>query len=156
MPDALPSHVVTVDGFWMDSTPITNAQFEKFVAGTRYVTVAERPLNASDFPGVPADKLVPGSAVFRATADPVPLDNPLRWWHYTAGASWQRPEGPGSTTKGREDHPGRQACAKRSGIRVCRTRRSRSKSLLVGQRAQTWEQARVEHLAGDVSGARSG
>jgi sulfatase modifying factor 1 len=105
MPDALPAHLVTVDGFWMDATPVTNAQFERFVAATQYVTVAERPLNPADFPGVPTDKLVPGSAVFRATTEPVPLDNPLRWWQYTPGASWKHPDGHRSSTKGRENHP---------------------------------------------------
>ncbi|HEY7498324.1 MAG TPA: formylglycine-generating enzyme family protein [Vicinamibacterales bacterium] len=105
MPDALPAHLVKVDGFWMDATPVTNAEFERFVAETGYVTIAERPLNKADFPGVPADKLVPGSAVFRPTKEPVPLDNPLRWWEYTPGASWKHPDGPRSSTKGRDDHP---------------------------------------------------
>jgi sulfatase modifying factor 1 len=105
MPDALPVHLVTVRGFWMDRTPVTNAAFAKFVAETRYVTVAERPLTAADVPGVPAEKLVPGSAVFRPTKTPVPLDNPLQWWEYKPGANWKHPDGPGSSTKGREDHP---------------------------------------------------
>src|SRR5262245_36171784 len=42
MPDALPVHLVSVDGIWMDRTPVTNAQFEKFVKATGYLTVAER------------------------------------------------------------------------------------------------------------------
>ena len=105
MPDALPAHVVEVDGFWMDRVPITNAAFETFVKATGYVTVAERPLNPKDFPGVPKDMLVPGSAVFTATSRPVPLDNPLRWWRYTPGANWKHPEGPGSDTRDRADHP---------------------------------------------------
>ena len=105
MPDALPAHVVSVNGFWMDRAPVTNAEFERFVKETRYVTVAERPLDPRDFPGVPADKLVPGSAVFRATASAVPLDNPLQWWRYTPGANWRRPEGSGSSVNARADHP---------------------------------------------------
>ena len=105
MPDALPLHAVKVGGFWMDRTPVTNAQFAKFVAETKYVTVAERPLNAADFPGVPSDKLVPGSAVFRATNDAVPLDNPLRWWQYTPGANWKRPQGQSSSIDRLGDHP---------------------------------------------------
>src|ERR1700754_2535483 len=44
MTDTLPSHVVSVDGFWMDRTPVTNKMFAAFVAATGYVTVAERPL----------------------------------------------------------------------------------------------------------------
>ena len=105
MPDALPVHVVAVDGFWMDATPVTNAEFGLFVEATGYVTVAERPLDPSDYPGVPREKLVSGSAVFRPTSTPVPLDNPLQWWRYTPGANWRHPEGPSSTIQKRLDHP---------------------------------------------------
>ncbi|RPI56541.1 MAG: formylglycine-generating enzyme family protein [Acidobacteria bacterium] len=105
MPDALPAHLVEVDGFWMDRAPVTNAEFQRFVAATGYVTVAERPLNAGDYPGVPKEMLVPGSAVFNPTAKPVPLDNHLQWWRYTPGASWKHPLGPGSGVRGKEDHP---------------------------------------------------
>ena len=105
MPDALPVHLVEVNGFWMDRAPVTNAEFERFVKATGYVTVAERPLKPGDFPGVPVDKLVPGSAVFVPTATPVALDNPLQWWRYTPGANWTHPEGPGSDLKKRSDHP---------------------------------------------------
>src|SRR4029453_13421744 len=45
MPKALPVPLVAVDGFWMDRTPVTNADFARFVEATKYVTVAERPLN---------------------------------------------------------------------------------------------------------------
>jgi formylglycine-generating enzyme required for sulfatase activity len=30
-PDEFPLHAVAVDGFWMDQTEVTNAQFKKFV-----------------------------------------------------------------------------------------------------------------------------
>src|SRR5215470_7437403 len=40
--DASPIHRVYVDGFWMDATELTNAEFEKFVEATGYVTIAER------------------------------------------------------------------------------------------------------------------
>lgn len=105
MPDALPVHLVEVDGFWMDRTPVTNAEFARFVKASGYVTVAERPLNANDYPGVPTDMLVPGSAVFAPTSSPVPLDNPLQWWRYTPGANWKHPEGPASDLRTRADHP---------------------------------------------------
>lgn len=105
MPDAMPVHRVAVDGFWMDRTPVTNAEFQKFVEATRYVTVAERPLDPRNYPGVPLDKLVPGSAVFKPTDQPVPLDNPLRWWQYMPGASWKHPEGPSSDVRARANHP---------------------------------------------------
>jgi formylglycine-generating enzyme len=105
MPDAEPLHLVRVDGFWMDETPVTNAQFAKFVRETRYVTVAERPLDPKQFPGVPASKLVPGSAVFVPPQRVASLDNPMQWWQYVGGASWRHPEGRGSNIAGREDHP---------------------------------------------------
>lgn len=105
MPDALPVHRVSVNGFWMDRTPVTNAEFERFVNATGYVTVAERQPDPKDFPGVPRDKVVPGSAVFQATSRTVSLDNLLQWWQYTAGASWRHPEGPGTGIQDRLDHP---------------------------------------------------
>jgi len=105
MPDAAPAHQVSVDAFWMDKTPITNAQFEKFVKATGYKTVAERKPDAKDFPGAPADKLVPGCAVFTPPSHEAPLDNAYAWWQYVPGANWKNPEGPGSSISGREDHP---------------------------------------------------
>ena len=60
MADARPIHRVYVDGFWMDKTDVTNAEFARFVKATRYVTVAERKPRAEDFPGVPAEKLLMG------------------------------------------------------------------------------------------------
>lgn len=105
MPDAAPAHPVTVDGFWMDTTPITNAQFEKFVKATGYKTIAESEPDPENFPGAPAENLVPGSAVFRPPSHEVSHDNPLAWWRYVPGASWKNPEGPDSSIKGREDHP---------------------------------------------------
>ena len=100
-----PVHLVAVDGFWMDRTPVTNAQFAAFVKATGYVTVAERTPDPKDYPGAPREALVAGSAVFVAPASVTSLDNPMVWWRYVPGASWKHPEGPGSTIKGREDHP---------------------------------------------------
>ena len=37
-----PEHEVEVDGFWMDETEVTNAQFAEFVEATGYVTIAEQ------------------------------------------------------------------------------------------------------------------
>src|SRR5205807_1778692 len=47
--DSQPVHRVYVDGFWMDATPVTNAQFEKFVRATGYVTIAERTPTEEEF-----------------------------------------------------------------------------------------------------------
>ena len=40
-PEEAPAHRVTVDGFWMDRTPVTNRDFRKFVNATGHVTFAE-------------------------------------------------------------------------------------------------------------------
>lgn len=108
--DARPLHAVELDGFWMDSAPVTNAQFARFVAATRYVTVAERKLDPRDFPGVPPDKLVPGALVFHSPPGPVPLDDVSQWWAYVPGANWRHPEGPGSDISRRANHPVVQVC----------------------------------------------
>lgn len=104
-PDARPVHEVEVSGFYMDEHEVTNAQFAEFVSATGYVTVAERPLDPADYPGVPESVLVPGSAVFVPPANEVPLDNPLGWWQYVAGASWRHPEGSASSIEGRDNEP---------------------------------------------------
>lgn len=105
MADARPVHRVYVDGFWMDRTDVTNEKFARFVRATGYVTVAERKPRAEDFPGVPAEKLVPGSIVFRAPSHPVSLNDASAWWQYVPGADWRHPEGPGSSIRGREKYP---------------------------------------------------
>ncbi len=105
MNDARPVHMVNLDGFWADRTEVTNAEFARFAEETGYKTVAERPLNPDDFPGAPAEMLVPGSIVFTPTDQPVPLNNHLVWWRYVPGASWRHPEGPDSGIKGNESHP---------------------------------------------------
>lgn len=104
-PDAAPVHRVSVRGFWMDATEVTNAQFAAFVRATGYVTVAERPPAAADFPGVAADRLVAGSIVFTPPPGAVPLDHPGRWWSYVRDANWRQPRGPGTALDGLADHP---------------------------------------------------
>src|SRR5579872_5961859 len=63
--DSLPLHNVELDGFWMDRTPVTNAQFARFVKATHYVTLAEHSM----------DGIVPGSFVFRPPAEVPNLKN---------------------------------------------------------------------------------
>jgi formylglycine-generating enzyme len=110
MTDAKPVHDVTVAGFWMDRTEVTNRLFSQFVAATGYVTVAERKPDPKDFPDAPPDKLVPGSIVFRPPAGRVSLDDPMVWWTYLPGADWRHPEGPGTTIEGKEDYPAVHLC----------------------------------------------
>jgi sulfatase modifying factor 1 len=110
LPDAQPLHLVYVDGFWMDRTEVTNAQFARFVNETHYVTIAERQPDPRDFPGVPPDQLKPFSPVFTPPAGPVDLHDPSQWWQPVAGADWRHPEGPHSSIDGRENHPVVHVC----------------------------------------------
>lgn len=103
--DAQPIHRVYVDPFWMDATEVTNEQFEKFVAATNYVTVAETKPSQKEFPTAPLENLVAGSTVFAPTPKPVSLGNYFAWWSYVPGADWRHPTGPGSDLKGREKYP---------------------------------------------------
>src|SRR5271166_5697908 len=103
--DALPIHRVYVDGFWMDATDVTNAEFEKFVKATGYVTIAERAPTKEEFPTAPPENLVAGSVVFTPTSGPVSLDDHYQWWSYVKGANWRRPEGQQSDIKGKENYP---------------------------------------------------
>ena len=100
-----PARMVSVGGFWIDRCQVTNAEFARFVAQTGYVTVAERPLDPPDFPGAPAENLVPGSLVFTRTTGPVDVRRLHRWWSWTPGACWRHPDGPHSGLDGREQHP---------------------------------------------------
>jgi formylglycine-generating enzyme required for sulfatase activity len=108
-----PAHRVRVDGFWMDETDITNAQFRAFVEATGYVTTAEKAPTVEDIlryarPGTPPpDKkdLVPGSLVFTPPDHPVDLRDVREWWKWTPGADWRHPQGPGSSIETLDDHP---------------------------------------------------
>lgn len=111
--DEAPIHRVRVDGFWMDATEITNTQYAAFVEATGYITVAERPVDWEEIrkqvpPGTPKppdEMLQPGSLVFTPPDHPVDLERFDLWWTWTTGASWQHPEGPGSSIADRMDHP---------------------------------------------------
>ena len=103
--DSRPVHRVYVDGFWMDKTDVTNAQFAKFIAATHYITEAERTPKAEDFPGAPSENLVAGAVVFSPPDQPVSLNDYLQWWSYVKGANWRHPNGPESDIKGKENYP---------------------------------------------------
>lgn len=104
-PEESPVHRVAVDGFWMDEQQVTNAEFRRFAQETGYVTLAERPPNPSDYPGIDPTLLVPGSLVFQRPSRRVSLNDYRLWWAYLPGACWKHPEGPTSTLNGRERHP---------------------------------------------------
>jgi sulfatase modifying factor 1 len=103
--DSRPIHRVYVDGFFMDKTDVTNAQFREFVQTTGYLTVAERIPRAEDFPGAPPENLVAGGVVFSPPGHAVPLDDHFQWWSYVKGANWRHPTGPKSTIIGKGNYP---------------------------------------------------
>lgn len=90
-PEERPAREVRVDALRLARTPTTVAQFAAFVASTGYVTRAESDLG--------------GSAVFTPPRHRVDLRDPRQWWSWIEGASWWRPEGPGSDVDDRADHP---------------------------------------------------
>ncbi len=103
--DSRPIHRVYVDGFFMDKTDVTNAEFEKFVKATGYVTVAERKPRAEDYPGAPPENLVAGSVVFAPPDHPVELNDYFQWWTYVPGANWRHPLGPKSNIASKGSYP---------------------------------------------------
>ncbi len=112
MPDEQPVHEVTLDGFWIDKTEVTNEQFKKFVKETGYVTTAEKKPDPKDFPNAPVENLVAGGLVFAMTDGPVPLNdnNWARWWRWVPGANWKHPHGPDSNIEGKDKFPVVQIC----------------------------------------------
>jgi formylglycine-generating enzyme required for sulfatase activity len=110
--DTRPVHRCYVDGFWMDATEVTNAQFRRFVEATGYVTMAERTPTPEQFPGVPKEKLVPFSLVFTPpeVCPPEGCSNCDQWWSVVPGANWRHPTGPESSIEGKDDHPVVQVC----------------------------------------------
>ena len=115
--DEVPVHEVTLDGFWMDQTEVTNQQFLEFTEATGYVTVAERQPRREDFIGqvedissIPEENLVAGSICYNPNFNRETLskDHPL-WpyqvWQYVAGANWRHPEGKNSSIERRMNYP---------------------------------------------------
>ena len=111
--DESPQHPVQVDGFWMDQTEVTNAEFAAFVEATGYVTTAEIAPDWEEIkkelpPGTPKphDSLLQAaSLIFQATKGPVDLNAYDSWWRWQPNTSWKHPKGPGSTLEGKENHP---------------------------------------------------
>lgn len=89
-PEEGPAYRTKVNGFEIDATEVTNAQFEAFVRATGHVTTAER---RGD------------SIVFVPPAANEPVASPDQWWRIVEGADWRHPEGPGSGIAKRANYP---------------------------------------------------
>jgi formylglycine-generating enzyme required for sulfatase activity len=104
-PEEAPAHRVRVAAFWIDRTPVTNREFRRFVEATGHVTFAEIPPDPKDYPGALPHMLKAGSLVFTPPKRPVDLRDWSQWWDFRFRANWRRPEGPGSSIRGLDDHP---------------------------------------------------
>ena len=111
--DEYPKHNVSIPSFYIDETQVTNAQFQKFVDATHYITTAETKPDWEEMkktlpPGTPepsAEMMVAASLVFKETKGPVDLNDYSQWWSWVPGADWKHPEGPGSSIQGKENYP---------------------------------------------------
>lgn len=90
-PEEGPARMVSVGDFNIDRTEVTNSQFAQFVKETGYVTDAE--------------KLQPGFGKAGAAVFMVPDETNPNWWRFIEGAHWRKPEGDGSSIKGRGNDP---------------------------------------------------
>ena len=113
LPREYPRHPVQVDGFYMDTHEVTNAEFRKFVSETGYTTIAERMVDWEELkkqlpPGTPRppdENLQPGSLVFTPRPGITDLSNFYQWWAWVNYADWLHPDGPESSIDGKDDHP---------------------------------------------------
>lgn len=104
-PEEAPIHYVRVDDFWIDTTPVTNAQFRRFVKSTGHVTTAERRPRPQNYPGISPKMLFAGSLVFSPRADITDLRDWRQWWIFLRAADWRHPYGTGSNIHRLDDHP---------------------------------------------------
>jgi formylglycine-generating enzyme required for sulfatase activity len=100
-----PAHRVSVDPFWVDEHPVTNAEFARFIDATGHTTFAELPPDLAQYPGALPDMLYAGSLVFVRPPGPVNLRDIGNWWSFMKGADWRHPYGPDSSLEGLQDHP---------------------------------------------------
>src|SRR5260370_14795546 len=81
-PEESPVHRVTVDGFWIDPTPVTNAQFRKFVEATSYVTLAEIAPDPKDYPGALPHMLKARGLALTPPNKVADLRDCSQWWRF--------------------------------------------------------------------------
>ena len=104
-PEEAPAHLVTMDGFWIDRTPVTNREFARFVIATGYKTAAEIAPSPEGHPGALPHELYAGSLVFDRPHSTYDLRDCSRWWTFLQGANWRHPYGPRSDINSLNDHP---------------------------------------------------
>ena len=103
-PEEAPAHRVSVSGFWIDRTPVTNRQFKAFVKATGHVTTAQVPPDPKDYPGTLPEMIYAASLVF-APPRVTNLKDWNQWWTFMKGADWRHPYGPKSNINVLDNHP---------------------------------------------------
>jgi len=103
-PEEAPARRVSVNGFWIDRTPVTNRQFKEFVSAAGHGTLAEIPPGLKNYPGALPDMLYTGSLVLTPPGRPIDLKNWGQWWNFTKGADWRHPYGPKSNVNAPDSH----------------------------------------------------
>jgi sulfatase modifying factor 1 len=103
--DERPVRSATVGAFRMDETPVTNAQFARFVAETGHVTFAEIAPDPADYPGMDPAQAKAGSIVFTPPEGPADLRGRASWWEWVEGADWRHPLGQSSDVERLDLHP---------------------------------------------------
>jgi len=104
-PEESPVRRVRVDPFLMDAAPVTNAAFAAFVDSTGYVSLAQKPPDPADYPGISPDFAFAGSTVFHGTRPFMDTRDPASLWAFRSGADWRHPLGPGSGIAALGEHP---------------------------------------------------
>ena len=106
-PEERPVHRVTVDGFWIDRTPVTNERFARFVEETGHETFAEIPPDPDDYPGRAARDAVRRVAGLReAVAARSIARDFANWWTVHARRRLApSATGPSSSIEGLDQHP---------------------------------------------------
>lgn len=106
--DEFPKHKVTVTGFWIDITEVTNSQFTEFVNANHYITTAEKSIDWNEIqkqlpPNTSKpnnEDLQPASLVFNYTNK----DSDY-WWRMEKNVNWRHPTGSNSDIIGKENFP---------------------------------------------------
>jgi formylglycine-generating enzyme len=104
-PEEAPAHRVSVGGFWIDRTPVTNRQFKAFVKVTGHVTTTQISPDPMDYPGALPHMIYAGSLVFVRPHSTFDLRDWSRWWTFMQGADWRHPYGPKSNINVLDNHP---------------------------------------------------
>src|SRR4029078_8477435 len=104
-PEETPVHPVTVEGFWIDRTPVTNRQFKAFVKATGHKTFAEIPPDPKDYPGALPHMLYADALLFTPPRRVTGLRDWSQWWQFMKGADWRHPYGPKSNINVLDNQP---------------------------------------------------